>query len=97
MDEGNKMTPQQKEELRIVLLTFLAARHPLAFNAESIRGTLTRRGVLDFAFSSQDVESALAVLQDLHLVSRDVESLGSTNHWSATAQGLFEAERKGLL
>jgi hypothetical protein len=97
MDKGDKMTPKQKEELRIVLLTFLTARHPLAFNAESIRATLVRRGILDFPFSDQDVESALAVLQDLQLVAGNVESLGSTTHWSATAQGLIEVERKGYL
>ena len=97
MDKGNEMTPQQKEELRIVLLTVLAERHPLAFNAESIRNTLIRRGVLDFAFSAQDAESALTVLEGLQLISRAVESLGSTRHWSASAQGMIEAERKGML
>jgi hypothetical protein len=91
------LTLQQREDLRVVVLGYLAARHPLAFTAAGIRFFLLRREVLDFEFSVEEVLATLTFLKDPNFVTVVHCDVGTSQHWSATATGVLEAERKDWL
>lgn len=91
------LTLQQREDLRVVVLGYLAARHPLAFDPAGIRFFLRRREVLDFEFSVEEVTATLMFLKDPNFVNIERCDVGTSQHWSATATGVLEAERKGWL
>jgi len=85
------MTPQEKETLRKVALEALVSRHPAALNLSMI----TRRvaAEVDFALTSDDVEGALAFLEGGKFVQTSTESLGSTQYYAATTEGVLHVER----
>jgi hypothetical protein len=91
------LTPQQKEELRIAILAYLSARHPLAFNRNAIRDSLLRRQLVDFLFDSDAAESAMALLIEMKLITPQTEALGTTKYYAASYTGLLEAERRGII
>lgn len=90
------MESEQKESLRREVLQCLAVRHPLAFTSSNVTERIRRRRLLDFSFIEEDVAQALALLQDLGLVSSEADPLGSTRYHKATGKGVLEAERMGL-
>jgi hypothetical protein len=91
------LTPQQREELRIAILAYLAARHPLAFHREAIRDSMLRRQLVDFLFDNDAAESALSLLLDMKLITPQTEALGTTKYYAASSAGLLEAERRGII
>lgn len=91
------LTAQQKEELRIAILAYLAARHPIAFGQEAIRKTILRRQLVDFQFDSDAAESALSLLLDMKMITPQTEALGTTKYYAASSAGLLDAERRGLV
>ncbi len=91
------LTLSQREELRIAILGWLSARHPLPFEPAAIRLHLRRKQALDFEVAPEDISSALVFLKDPGYVAMVPGDLGASQHWSATAAGVLEAERKGYL
>jgi hypothetical protein len=91
------LAPQQKEELRIAILAYLSERHPIAFHQDAIRSFILRRQRVDFQFDADAAESAISLLLDMKLITPQTESLGTTKYYSASATGLIEAERRGII
>jgi len=91
-----QLTPKDREDLRSVILGYLAARNAAAFDASSIRATLMRRRAVDFPIAEADVTSACQFLTDKGLATRLDSDMGSSIFWRATDQGVVEAERRGL-
>lgn len=89
-------TPTQREDVRIAVLGFLAARFALAFEATAIGTIMRRRGPqFDFPLEDADILAACEFLLSAGFVQAVPGSLGSSRHFSATAAGILEAERKG--
>ena len=89
-------TPAQREEIRIALLGFLATRAPLAFEASAIATIMRRRGPqFDFPLDETDVLAACEFLKSAGFVQDTHSALGNSRHFSATAAGILESERKG--
>ena len=91
------LTLAQREDLRIAILGWLAARHPLSYDPAAIRLHLRRKQALDFDPTPEDISSALVFLKDPGFVVMVQGDLGASQHWSATSAGVLEAERKGWL
>jgi hypothetical protein len=90
------ITPTQREDVRIALLGFLAARFPLAFEASAIGTIMRRRGPqFDFPLEDADILAACEFLLSAGFVQAVPGPLGASRHFSATAAGILEAERKG--
>jgi hypothetical protein len=82
---------EEKELLRHAVIECLAARHPAALPVAGI----TRRvaGELDFAVAQGEVTASLVILQDKGLVRYQLDELGSSQWWCATAAGVLHVER----
>jgi hypothetical protein len=91
------LTPAQREDLRVALHAFLAARHPAAFEPRAIALMLKRRPVLDFAPDESDIYAACEYLVSSGNAAMDFGEHGASRHYSATAAGVVEAERKGYV
>jgi len=85
------MSGEDKELVRHAVLECLVTRHPVALPAAGIARRI--RTEVDVEFGAEDVAGALAVLEGLGLVKRQVDELGSSEWWSATAQGVLKQER----
>lgn len=85
------MSGEDKEALRHATLECLALRHPAALPLAGIARRV--RNSLDFAFTDADVEAALAMLVDLDLARVQVDRLGGSQWWNATARGVLDLER----
>jgi hypothetical protein len=85
----------QREDLRVALHAFLAARHPAAFEPRAIALMLRRRPVLDFEPAEADILSACDYLVSSGFATMTFGPHGASRHFAATAAGVLEAERKG--
>ena len=91
-----ELSSSEREELRMVLLAYLAQRNTAAFTSAQIAPILRRRRAVDFLFTDQDVESALVFL-DGQCWTRPIPSqFGGSMPRQVTSQGVLEAERRGL-
>jgi hypothetical protein len=89
-------TPSQREDIRIAVLGFLAARAPLAFESSAVATIMRRRGPqFDFPLEDSDVLAACEFLCSASFAQAIPGALGNSRHFSATAAGILEAERKG--
>lgn len=93
MDKKN-ISLQEAEALRHQALEYLAGRHPLTWTQKQIAQGLKMRGMVDFEFGLDDLASALEVLSGKKLIERELDQLGSTVYWRASAEGLIEWERR---
>jgi hypothetical protein len=89
-----ELTPLDNELLRSALLRYLAMHHPAGFTAAALVNALPGRGLLDYKPAEDFVKSALAVLQDLGLVTSVKSPVGSSVYWKCTGQGKIELERE---
>jgi hypothetical protein len=80
------------EALRHAALECLAVRHPAALPLAGIARRV--RNTVDFGFTDADLSSALAVLVDAGLARSQVDPLGSSLWWNATAAGVLQNERR---
>ena len=85
------MSPQDKESLRHATLECLAIRHPAALPLAGIARRV--RTMIDCPFTDQDLASTLALLVDLKLARVQVDQLGGSQWWNATAEGILTIER----
>ena len=89
-----KLGPEESEMLRVAILEYLGSRHPLTWTKKQIAQGLKMRSLVDFTFSEQDLDSAIAVLSGKKFIESDQEELGSTLYFRASADGLIEWERR---
>ena len=92
----NALTPQQKEDLRLAIIEVLAVRYPSAFPPLGITRRVIQDKMLDFDPPHAEVEAALQFLAEKNLVRFIFQDVGSTKHWSATADGVQKYERNQL-
>lgn len=87
------MTPQQKEDLRHVVLEILVIREGTALTAHRICRIAANE--VDFEPTDEDVVIVLKFLNalDPKLVAMESDPLGSTIYWQATPAGVLAQER----
>jgi len=93
---NTELTALEREELRMVVLGYLAPRNPGAFTAAQIAPILRRRRAVDFPFADQDVLGALSFLSDKRWAVSVSSDFGVSESFRVTADGILEAERRGL-
>ena len=88
------MTIEQREQLRVAVLNFLAPRHVAAFSAAQIANRLRVSRELDFALTDADVNDACGVLLKLELVNQVAElAFAILPHYQVTGKGIIESEK----
>ena len=87
---------RQQAELRSVVLEFLVARFPCAYEAPSIAGMLGRRQVLDFAIDADAVETTCVFLKKGGMVddANEEDPLTPVAAWQASHKGVLHVQRK---
>ena len=87
------LTPEQREELRTIILEELVARqgtapHPRALRRSVEKGT-------PFRFTDEDWHAGLDFLDGAELVELIPDPVGSTRYPKATPKGILQTERGG--
>ena len=90
------LTPAEREELRMVMLAYLAQRNTAAFTSAQVAPILRRRRAVDFLFTDQDIESAMTFLDGQKWTQVIPSSFGGSMPRKVTSEGVLEAERRGL-
>ena len=93
---NTELTPAEREELRMVLLAYLAQRNTAAFTAAQVAPVLRRRRSVDFPFVDQDIESAMTFLDGQKWTEVIESRFGASVPRKVTSAGVLEAERRGL-
>lgn len=93
---STNLSAGEREDLRKVVLAYLAARSTGAFDAAQIRATLLRRRDLDFAPKTEDVEAAALFLVGKTWARKVDSEFGAATPYQVTADGVLQAERHGL-
>jgi hypothetical protein len=83
----------EKELLRHAVLECLAARHPAALPVAGVTRRVAQE--VDFKVDQGDVHAALVILREKELVRYQLDELGSSQWWCATAAGVLQIERIG--
>ncbi len=83
----------QKQNLREVLVEYLATRSQMAFNVSTLTRNLSKIKHLDFPFSEADIAEALAVLTGLGFTRELMPKLGSIREYQITPDGTLFHER----
>ena len=83
------MTPQQKEDFRRAIRTYLAERPSLAFNENVIQRHVTR----EVPCTSPEVLGACDFLLDLAHIKEVKNTMGSLRYFQITAIGTLAHER----
>ena len=83
------MNPDQKEELRRLVLGFLAKRSACAFNCVSIHEGVRR----DMACTLDEVEESAVFLRSAGYLDEVPNGLGSRRYYQANHQGTLAHER----
>lgn len=88
------MNIEQREQLRVAVLNFLAPRHVAAFSAAQIANRLRVDRGLDFPITDADVNDACGVLLKLEFVQQVAElEFSVIPHYQATGKGVIESEK----
>ena len=83
------MTSQQKEELRRLVLRFMAERAALSYNAASVQRGVGR----EMAHTQPEAAEALELLLDLGWLKLVPNSLGAARYYQISAAGTLAYER----
>lgn len=83
------MTTEQKEELRRLVLRFLAERAALSYNSASVQRGVSR----EMAHTVPEAADALELLLDLGLVKLVPNTLGAARYYKISAAGTLAYER----
>lgn len=83
------MNPQQKEELRRLVLRFLAERAALSYNADSVQRGVSR----EMAHTLPEAADALELLLDLGYLRLTENKLGAARYYKISAAGTLAYER----
>lgn len=84
---------KQNEALRFAARETLAARAGVALDLRGIRRRIDQEKLVDFTYTDDDLRAALAVLISLRQVAVSHSTLGATEHFQATAEGILAFER----
>lgn len=87
------MTNEEKQQLREAVIEYLAKRPAAKFTVSTITRMVSKRGLIDFDVTEQDVAEALAVLEGYAFVSADYPKFGSVKQYQATSEGVMFHER----
>ncbi len=82
------MTPEQKEQLRRLVLRFMAERAALSYNSASVQRGVSR----EMACTVPEITDALELLLDLGLLKRIENRLGAARYYQITAAGTLAYE-----
>ena len=85
------MNAKKNEEVRNAVIEHLAARRGIVQTSDTI---LRKLKVENPDFNAADIQAALLFLKDTGFVVSEVEELGSTLYYRATAKGISYIERK---
>lgn len=84
--------------LRTVILAFLAARYPAAYDEAAILQRVNRSGLLDAPATADTIREELRLLDNrLHLVAPELDRVSGAIYWTATEAGKLEWARSGQL
>jgi hypothetical protein len=85
--------------LRKVILAFLAARYPAAYNIGTIQARVNRCGLLDVSATAEQVRADLVILasEKFRYVDLNPDHVTGTIYWSATDAGLKQWHLDGAL
>lgn len=83
------MTSEQKEELRRLVLAFMAKRSACAFDAESVWQTVRR----EMRHTIEETQEALLFLFSARLLNEVPNKLGATRFYQANHEGVLAFER----
>lgn len=83
------LSNDQKEELRRLVLGFMARRSACAFNCVSVHQGVRR----DMACTEDEVEECLTFLRSAKLLDEVPNKLGSRRYYQANADGVLAWER----
>ena len=83
------MNSDQKEELRRIVLGFMAKRSACAFDAESVWQSCRR----DMRHTIEESEETLIFLRSAGLLDEVQNKLGATRYYQANSQGVLAFER----
>lgn len=82
--------------LRTVILAFLAARYPAAYDEAAILQRVNRSGLLDEPATADTVAAELITLDNrFRLVSPELDRVSGSVYWTATEAGRIEWVRNG--
>jgi hypothetical protein len=85
------LTPDQREQLRHVLLEALVVRAPAAYPLRALRRAIAHD--VPFPCGDADLEAALQFRVDAGHLAVRYDDAGSTRYWRATAEGVLAHER----
>jgi DNA-binding PadR family transcriptional regulator len=83
------MSPDQKEELRRLVLGYLARRAACAYNCVSVHQGIRR----DMPCTEEEAEETLHFLKSSGLLDEVENKLGSRRYYQANAKGILAWER----
>lgn len=83
------MTPAQKEELRRLVLAWMAQRCAVAYNSESVHRGVSR----EMPCTRPEVDEAMHFLFCLKMLNEVPNALGSARYFQANATGILAYER----
>ncbi|MFA6271430.1 MAG: hypothetical protein WC657_09590 [Candidatus Paceibacterota bacterium] len=88
------MTLEQRDELRIAVINFLAPRRKGAFNASQIGDRLRHEHKVDFAFVDGEVNDACGdLLKYGHVKEISEMEFAIIPHYQATKKGVMASEK----
>ena len=82
------MDTHQKEELRRLVLRWMAERSALAFNGRSVHAGTAR----DFSATCAEVEEALLFLLSSGMLDNIPNGMGGTKYYKVNAKGILSYE-----
>lgn len=87
------LTQPQREDLRRAVREQLVAAQTVALTVAMVQRRVERTRLLDFDFTTRDVEAALSLLVGLAHAKEEADPLGATKYYQATAAGVLAQER----
>lgn len=85
-------------DLRTVILAFLAARYPAAYDEAAILARVNRSGHVDKPASADEISEALRLLSNrFKCVEPELDRVSGKVFWTATEEGKLEWVRSGQL
>lgn len=89
LTHSSSMTPDQKEELRRLVLGFMAKRSACAFNCVSVQAGIRR----DMPCTEAEAEECLLFLKSAGYLDEIENKLGSRRYYQANSAGVLAYER----
>jgi hypothetical protein len=83
---------------RTLILAFLAARYPAAYDDAAITQRLNRSGLLDGSVTNEEVREELRVLANrFKTVEPELDKISGSVYWTATEEGVKQWHLDGAV